>query len=72
MADGNQTRAWTYEEYIQKYEQLQAENEKLKSLLAVAQEDVCSLRCPSTWKTIDGQVHNPFCDQITKALKEGE
>ena len=61
-----------HEAIEQSTQNLQAENKKLKSLLAVAQEDVCSLRCPSTWKTIDGQVHNPFCDQITKALKEGE
>ena len=51
---------------------VEAENCTLKKLLNLSHEAVCSLRCPSVWKTEDGQTHTPLCEQITQALKESE
>lgn len=36
MAYGNAQRAWTYDEYVEKYNELQAELEKVKNLLSIA------------------------------------
>lgn len=48
---------------------------ELYLLLAKAQEQVCSMLCPSTWKTGERPPHGELCQQITAALKskkEGE
>lgn len=43
---------------------------QLRSALALAQEDVCSLHCPSTWRTADGQPpHSERCQAISAVLE---
>ncbi len=41
MALGNESRAWTYEEYVEKYDKLQAELAEYKDALAEKFSDVC-------------------------------
>ena len=45
------------------------EIERFRSLLTRAHQSVCSLECPATWKTADGQTHCDLCREITEALR---
>src|SRR3990167_764924 len=44
----------------------------LEEALRTAQEDTCSLHCPSVWKTSEGQpLHSDRCKAISAALGKG-
>lgn len=50
--------------------QAQADAAALRHVLRLAQPDVCSLNCPSTWKTADGPPpHSAKCQAISAALE---
>jgi hypothetical protein len=50
------------------HEQMRQEGRRLLLLLAEAAEVVCSLQCPSVWKTGTSQPHGPLCERIRAAL----
>lgn len=46
--------------------------QSLITLLSQAQEDVCSLHCPSVWKTGESQPHSAKCVLISRAIAEAK
>ena len=49
-------------------DELVREREQLYTLLAMAQADVCSLHCPSVWKTAERPPHSERCRAISDML----
>jgi len=48
---------------------LTEERDRLRGLLELAREYVCSFKCPSTWRTNDPKPpHHPLCIEIESAL----
>ena len=44
MVRGNKERAWTYQEYVDEFEKLKVENEKLKAkLLLATSQNYCKI-----------------------------
>lgn len=50
------------------HESLQGRIAELEAALREAQADVCSLHCPSTWRTGEKQPHSDKCQAIAAAL----
>lgn len=72
MGYGNRERAWTYKEYVEKYEQLQAENKKYKDAL----EEIAAIRVMACDNTPNGDyacdLHIEIAVQALKGEKNGE
>lgn len=54
------------------YEQAAAERDVLRSLVREAQPTVCSMLCPSVWKTGEERPHCTLCQAMRAALQRGE